>query len=153
MGKLWAAANDFTFIDIDEEIEKQEHKTIAAIFENKGEDYFRQKEAILLRSLITQNNCIISCGGGTPCFFDNMAWMNENGLTILLNAGPQYILNNIKNEKDKRPLLKVTNEAELLFFIEQKLKERMPFYANAKIILPTAELNIDSIKDFISHSL
>ncbi len=152
-GRLWAAAHNFNFIDIDEELEKQEQKTVAAIFETRGEDYFRQKETILLRSLTAQSNSIVSCGGGTPCFFDNMAWMNKNGLTIFLEATTQFILKNIKNEKDKRPLIKDKDDAEILFFIDQKLKERQPYYSKAKIILPAEDLNIDSIKKVINLSL
>ena len=84
-GRQWSDVYDLKFIDLDEKIENQEHKSIIEIFENEGEDYFRQKEAILLRSLIKEDNCIISCGGGTPCFFDNMDWMNEQGITIWLD--------------------------------------------------------------------
>ena len=152
-GRLWAAAHNFNFIDIDEELEKQEQKTVAEIFETRGEDYFRQKETILLRSLTAQSNSIVSCGGGTPCFFDNMAWMNKNGLTIFLEATTQFILKNIKNEKDKRPLIKDKDDAEILFFIDQKLKERQPYYSKAKIILQAEDLNIDSIKKVINLSL
>lgn len=152
-GRLWAAAHNFNFIDLDEELEKQEQKTVAEIFETRGEDYFRQKETILLRSLTAQSNSIVSCGGGTPCFFDNMAWMNKNGLTIFLEATTQFILKNIKNEKDKRPLIKDKDDAEIIFFIEQKLKERQPYYSKAKIIFPAEDLNIDSIKKVINLSL
>ena len=152
-GRLWAAAHNFNFIDLDEELEKQEQKTVAAIFETRGEDYFRQKETILLRSLTAQSNSIVSCGGGTPCFFDNMAWMNKNGLTIFLEATTQFILKNIKNEKDKRPLIKDKDDEEILFFIDQKLKERQPYYSKAKIIFPAEDLNIDSIKKVINLSL
>lgn len=152
-GRLWAAAHNFNFIDLDEELEKQEQKTVAAIFETRGEDYFRQKETILLRSLTAQSNSIVSCGGGTPCFFDNMAWMNKNGLTIFLEATTQFILKNIKNEKDKRPLIKDKDDAEVIFFIDQKLKERQPYYSKAKIIFPAEDLNIDSIKKVINLSL
>ncbi len=152
-GRLWATAHNFNFIDLDEELEKHEQKTVAEIFETRGEDYFRQKETILLRSLTAQSNSIVSCGGGTPCFFDNMAWMNKNGLTIFLEASTQFILKNIKNEKDKRPLIKDKDDAEIIFFIDQKLKERQPYYSKAKIIFPAEDLNIDSIKKIINLSL
>lgn len=143
-GKIWAAKHQFDFIDLDDEIEKREQQSVADIFEKKGEVYFREKEAEVLRSLDLAENMIISCGGGSPCFYDNMKWMNEHGLTVFLNASAHYILNNIKNEKDKRPLLKYTNDAELLFFIEQKIKERMSFYNKAKIIVEAATLHSDS---------
>jgi shikimate kinase len=144
-GKIWAAKNGLDFYDLDELIEKKEGKTIAAIFETAGEDYFRKIEIVALQSFAAIENCIIACGGGAACFNDNMQWMNDNGKTVYLSAKPQYILTRVKEEKDKRPLINKLNEAELLFFIEQKLKEREPFYNQANFILPATELNDDSL--------
>ena len=83
---------------------------------------------------------MIACGGGTPCFDDNIEWMNKNGTVIYLLAKPQYIFDRVMEEKIERPLINKLNTAELLFFIEQKLKEREPFYNQAKIILSVNEL-------------
>lgn len=145
-GKQWADAHKMSFIDIDELIEKAEGQTVVDIFEKAGEEYFRVKEASILRDQRLQQNCIISCGGGAPCFYDNMEWMNENGITIYLSASPSYILKNVMEEKEKRPLIKNVNEAELLFFIEQKLKERKPFYSKAKLEFDAETLRVDSLK-------
>jgi shikimate kinase len=145
-GRIWARQQGLDFYDLDEVIEKKEGRTIAAIFEKDGEDHFRKIETIALKDLAEKENCIIACGGGTACFNDNMQWMNENGTTIYLSATPSYILSRVKEEKDKRPLINKHNEAELLFFIEQKLKEREPFYRQAQIILPVTELNESSIQ-------
>jgi shikimate kinase len=142
-GKIWAQENNLTFYDLDEVVEKEQGKTIAVIFEKEGEDNFRKIEASALRAFAETESCIIACGGGTACFNDNMQWMNENGTTVYLSATPPYILSRVKEEKDKRPLINKLNEAELLFFIEQKLKEREPFYSQSKFILPVAELNDD----------
>lgn len=90
-GKKWARQSGLAFFDLDEEIEKQEGKTIAAIFEEDGEDYFRKIEATALRAFTNNKNCLISCGGGTACFNNNMQWMNEHGATLYLFATPQYI--------------------------------------------------------------
>jgi shikimate kinase len=128
-------------------IEKNQDRSIAAIFEKQGEDHFRKIENAALRSLAATTNCIIACGGGTPCFYDNMQWMNEHGTTVYIEASPQYILSRVKAEKDKRPLISKLNEAELLFFIEQKLKEREHFYKQARIILPVADLNENSLSN------
>ena len=144
-GKIWAQKNGLDFYDLDEIIEAQEGRSIAAIFEKEGEEYFRKKEREALRTFSLKDNCVIACGGGAACFNNNMQWMNENGITVYLSATPQYILLRIKEEKDKRPLINKLNEAELLFFIEQKLKERESFYNQAKIILPAAGLNDDSL--------
>ena len=89
---------------------------------------------------------IMSCGGGAPCFNNNMQWMNENGTTIYLSAAPEFLYSRLLEEKDKRPLLKNLAEPELLSFIEQKLKEREPFYKQAKFILPSEDLNMESLQ-------
>lgn len=149
-GRVWAEQAGLPFIDLDEAIERVEGACIADIFQNKGEDYFRSLEKTTLRKLGATHTGVISCGGGTPCFEDNMTWMNQHGVTVYLKASPNFILERVKDEKEKRPLIHKLNEAELLFFIEQKLKEREPFYSSA-----TYTINVDSgagddLPDFIN---
>ena len=144
-GKIWAQQKGLDFYDLDEIVEAKEGKSIAAIFEKEGEDYFRKTETEALHTLSEKDGCIIACGGGTACFNDNIQWMNKQGTSVYLSATPTDILNRVIEEKDKRPLLNKLNEAELLFFIEQKLKEREPFYNQAKIILPVTALNENSL--------
>ena len=145
-GKIWAQKKGLDFYDLDEIIEEKEGRSIATIFEKEGEVYFRKTETEALHTFSEKDNCIIACGGGAACFNDNIRWMNENGTTVYLAASPQYILSRVKEEeKGKRPLINKLNEAELLFFIEQKLKERELFYKQAKIILSVANVNDDSI--------
>ncbi len=151
-GEQWAKEFKMEFFDIDSLIEKEEQASVVDIFEKAGEDYFRVKEASKLRDLLHNENCIISCGGGAPCFYDNMGLMNESGTTVYLTASPQYILEKVLLEKEKRPIIKHINEAELLFFIEQKLKERFPFYCQAKITLNAETLNTDSLHSVISSA-
>jgi shikimate kinase len=151
-GKLWAAANDFSFTDLDEAIEKTESKTVAEIFEIHGEDYFRLLETKMLHSFSNKENIIIACGGGTPCFHENMQWMNEHGTTVYISSTTKRILERVLEEKDKRPLLKKLNNAELLFFIEQKLKEREPFYTQAKIILDAETITNETFKEEILNN-
>lgn len=148
-GKIWAARHNYSFVDLDEAIEKNEQNTVAGIFETRGEDYFRQKEAIMLRTMDEYTNTIISCGGGTPCFFDNITWMNEHGTVVFLEATSAFILKNILTGENKRPLVKKLNEAELLFFVEQTLKERNGFYQQAGIILKAEDLQDTSIDSII----
>jgi shikimate kinase len=149
-GKIWASHHKLKFIDLDIEIEKKIGLSVDEIFEKKGEDFFRHAEAEILLEMEQYDNCIIACGGGTPCFKNNMDWMNNNGLTILLNSTPSKILENIINDNKERPLLKKINKGELLFFIEMKLKERMDFYNKAKVRLESFDLDSNSI-DTILH--
>jgi shikimate kinase len=141
-GRIWAAIHKLGFVDLDEMIEMKEQKKIAAIFETKGEDYFRLLEAAALRECKALSNTIIACGGGTPCFDGNMQWMNEHGTTIYLTSTPEEILRRLgkAQQQEQRPLINETSPAELLFFIEKKLKEREPFYSLANIILPASQI-------------
>lgn len=149
-GKKWAQQYGLDFYDLDQLIETEHNKTIATIFENDGEDIFRQMETVELKKLAAKDKCIIACGGGTACYAENMQWMNDNGITVYLQASPQYIYDQVLEETEKRPLIKKVSRAELLFFIEQKLKEREPFYNQAKITLPVQDLHDNFVPAFIT---
>ncbi len=151
-GKKWSQQYHYDIYDLDEVIEGDRQKTIAAIFDKKGEDYFRKIETETLKTFSEKHNCIIACGGGTACFNDNMKWMNENGTTVYLQATPQYIYDRVAEEQEKRPLISKLNKAELLFFIEQKLKERESFYKQAKIIIPVQELDKNYVPQFLTSN-
>ena len=144
-GKIWATQMGLAFYDLDEIVATKQGKTIAAIFEKEGESFFRELETAALHNFAEKQNCIVACGGGAACFNNNMEWMNKQGITIYLSATVQFIFNHVIAEKNKRPLIKKLNEAELLFFIEQKLKEREAFYNQAKFILSVDELNEKSL--------
>ena len=148
-GRLWAQKFSLDFFDLDEVIETAEQKSVAIIFEQHGEAYFRGIEQVALKKFSEKDNCIIACGGGAACFNDNIQWMNEQGKTVYLSATPQYIFDRVMDEQDKRPLLHKLNKAELLFFIEKKLKEREAFYKQAKFILPVDELTDDFVPKFL----
>lgn len=147
-GKQWAAQLQYNFIDLDNRIIEIENSSVSRIFEKKGEPYFRKVEAATLRTF-TESNTLIACGGGTAVYENNLEWMNEKGITIYLKAPAKYLLENIKKEPGQRPLIKETNEAELLFFIQQKLKEREVFYAQAKYTLDVETLNLKSLHKII----
>ena len=148
-GKIWAEETGYTFIDLDEIIEKAEKSSINNIFEKKGEAYFRQTEAILLRSMQQHENTIIACGGGTPCYYDNMQWINENGFSIWLQATENDILKNIQRRGASRPLLKGLDEKQLRSYIIDTLKEREQYYSRAGISLSVSALNKDVIQSLL----
>ncbi|MCY7290920.1 MAG: shikimate kinase [Ferruginibacter sp.] len=103
LGKLWADDNGIPFYDVDTLIEEEERMSISEIFSTFGEAYFREKEAAVLRNTDRFENAIIACGGGAPCYFDNMQWMNKNGITVFLNETEEQIYHHIKNDKKARP--------------------------------------------------
>lgn len=148
-GNRWSQQSGMPFFDLDAVIEATQQKTIAQIFEEKGEGYFRQLETGALQNFSGKQNCIIACGGGTPCFNNNIQWMNEQGTTVYLKATPEEIIKRVTGEQDKRPLIKNVSTEELYTFIEKKLQEREPFYSRAKYVLPVAQLNETTINSLI----
>lgn len=149
-GRIWAKKHQLSFVDLDEEIELSFGMKVEEIFEKHSEEKFRELEKFHLKKNENKKGMLISCGGGTPCFFDNMDWMLKNGLVVYLNASDRFVLEHVKEETKKRPLLKEVNESELLFFIQHKLAEREPVYKRANIILDVHSLNEGSL-DKILH--
>ena len=145
-GHIWALKNGYTFYDLDAQIEKAFKMPVQEIFEKHGEDKFRELERYHLRKFLNKKKCLIACGGGTPCFFDNLEWMKKHGDVIYLQATKEYILKRVMDETAKRPLLKEVNTSELLFFIEKKLKEREPVYLKADHILDVNKLSDNSLR-------
>ncbi len=146
LGRIWAAENALHFDDLDKIIEQAEGLTVAAIFEKKGESYFREKEKIVLEKTAAIQNVIIACGGGTPCFFDNMQWMLKNGTVVFLNETVEKILHNINTDNHTRPLLEGMNEEEKNKFIQKKITERLPIYTQSHITLSTKQLHEKAFK-------
>jgi shikimate kinase len=144
-GRIWAAKSGLNFFDLDEVIEHAFGMKITDIFEKKGEEKFRELERYHLRKFEHTKNFLLACGGGTPCFSDNMEWMKTQGPIFYLKAKAPLILEQVMNETEERPLLKKVNPSELLFFIQKKLKEREPYYSKADFILNVETLKEDSI--------
>ena len=144
-GHIWALEHGYRFYDLDTQIEKAFKMPVEEIFEKHGENKFREMERYHLRKFENKKKYLLSCGGGAPCFFDNLDWMKQHGVIIYLKASPEYILNRVMDETSKRPLLKEVNSAELLFFIQKKLQEREPVYLNANHILEVDKLKKDSL--------
>lgn len=132
------------FIDLDELITLKEGRSVRAIFEQRGENYFRATEASTLRQTLGYPPAVIACGGGTPCFNDSMAWMNQNGLTIFLDTDPQVLFQRLTMGKAHRPLIRGMSDQELKQYIQNKLNEREPYYKQASIIYrqQTGEENV-----------
>ncbi|MGQ1787301.1 MULTISPECIES: shikimate kinase [unclassified Saccharicrinis] len=141
------AMEGWTFLDLDHFIENKYHKTIPQIFEEKGEDGFRQIEASCLGEISCFEKVIVGAGGGTPCFFNNMEVMNNTGLSIYLQLTPQVIYNRLQTSKSQRPLIKGKKGDELLDYIAVKLAEREGFYTKAKLI---ADADNWVVEDFVN---
>ncbi|WP_459212867.1 shikimate kinase [Aquimarina rhabdastrellae] len=140
-------------IDLDDYIEAKEEKTIAEIFSTKGEIYFRKKESEYLKECLkTQENAIISLGGGTPCFGNNLAIIKDatNTITIYLNTTVGGLTKRLILEKSKRPLIAhLESETALEDFIRKHLFERSYYYNQADHNIKTDNKNIEEITEEI----
>ena len=135
LGKAFARAMGLTFVDLDWYIEERFHKTVSQIFTERGEEGFRELEKRMLHEASDFENVVISVGGGTPCFFDNMEYMNSRGYTVFLNASHEALLRrlSIPTAKAKRPIIADKTNEELSQFITEAMKLRAPFYSKASL--------------------
>ncbi|MBR6285786.1 MAG: shikimate kinase [Bacteroidaceae bacterium] len=150
IGKLLAEDLKLQFFDIDWYIEDRFHKKIPQIFEERGEEGFRQIERNMLHEVAEFEDVLISSGGGTPCFFDNMDYMNQQAKTVYLKASPEVLYDHLKMGRTERPLLADKTPEEMKEFISQSLEKREPFYSKAKYTINIDLLdNYDKIKESI----
>lgn len=139
-GRELAKKLNLEFVDMDHYIQARFQKTVGQLFAEYGEEEFRNIERKILREVSDIEDVVISTGGGTPCFFDNIDYMNQAGMTIYLKASPKALSERLNSCKEKRPLIKDKNEQELHSFVVESLQKREPWYAKAQIIFGTEEL-------------
>ena len=132
VGRALAKELGLAFYDLDWYISSRMHKTIGQLFEERGEDGFRQIERNMLHEIAEFEDVVISCGGGTPCFFDNIDYMNRQGEVIYLKTDPETIYKHLKMSKNDRPLLRGKSQQQLLSFINEQLQARSPYYSKAR---------------------
>jgi shikimate kinase len=124
--KLKAGGYDLDFL-----IESHEEKSISEIFAEEGEAYFRRAESKILHWFKEKKSFVLATGGGTPCFHDNMQWMNEQGITIWIDEPVEVLVARLQPEKEFRPLIKDLSDEALKQFLTDKLVQRYPFYQQA----------------------
>lgn len=107
LGKAFARKLNIPFIDLDWYIEERFHKTVQELFAERGENGFREIERNMLHEVGDFEDVLIAAGGGTPCFFDNMDYMNSVGDTVFLDVNPEVLFRRLKIAKAKRPLLQI----------------------------------------------
>jgi len=141
VGKALSKALNIPFYDLDWYIETRRRKKISEIFAEHGEEGFRQIEHNMLHEVAEFEDVIISCGGGTPCFFDNIDYLNRQGDVVWLKATPEVLYQHLLMSKNDRPLLKGKSPEELITFIREQLSVREPFYQKAKYTLDVSLLD------------
>ena len=150
LGRALAADLGLSFYDLDWYIRERYRLTVQEIFAQKGESGFRDLERRMLHEVAEFEDVVVALGGGTPCFFDNMAYINAQAETVYLKASPQVLAAHIRMGKGVRPLLQGKTPQELDAYIHQSLAEREPFYSQARYTL-----DVDLLDNFtkIQHSV
>src|SRR6185436_18916719 len=141
------------FFDMDEQIVNSEGKSINDIFEKFGEEYFRLKEKGILHTT-TENNSsfVMACGGGSPCYFNNIDYMNQSGTTVWLNVPMNILFERLKTEKEKRPLLRELSDDQLKSFVIKKFADRKIYYEQAEVVIDDENISLDHFIEKIFHT-
>lgn len=140
LGKALAHRLHLPFIDLDSYIEERMHKRVSTLFAERGEDGFRELERKMLHEVGEFEDVIISTGGGAPCFFDNMEYMNRQGTTVFIQVQPDLLFRRLRVAKQQRPILQNKSDEELSRFIVEALERRLPFYKQAHYLFDGDEL-------------
>ncbi|NPA37913.1 MAG: shikimate kinase [Chlorobi bacterium] len=143
LGRHLAKALGWKFIDLDDHFENKFRTTVPLFFKEFGERGFRDAERAALLDMENEEKAVVAAGGGTPCFFDNMDFMNRTGITIYMQVSPEELARRLSEARVVRPLVQGKTGEELLAYIREKLAEREPFYNKAKIIADASKLNLD----------
>lgn len=141
------------FFDMDEQVVNSEGMSINDIFEKQGEEYFRVKEKEVLH-IITESHSsfVMACGGGSPCYFNNIEYMNKSGTTVWLNTPMQVLFSRLVKEKNDRPLLRRLTDDQLMSFIVKKFSDRKIYYEQSHIAIEDDNLTLDQLIEKIFHA-
>lgn len=142
LGEVLARQMGLRFIDLDDFIEQRHGATITEIFDEMGENRFREMETEALCLVAESGDVIVACGGGTPCHGDNMALMNEAGVTVWLTTSPERITTRLllPDQKSKRPKVARISSDEVLPLVQQELQARAPYYSEAQLQFDSTDI-------------
>ena len=153
VGKRLAELLSLSFVDLDAFIENKHRKTVSVLFAENGEDGFRKIENRVLHEVAEFEDVVISTGGGTPCFSNNMEMMNRTGVTIYLKACPEDLANHLLASKTVRPLIAGKSKEELIPFIAEHLAHRECYYSKAQIVYHTDHLITKEEIHLMTHEI
>lgn len=141
---------NFELIDLDQKISEHHQQTIPEIFQNKGEIFFRKEEKRILEEILdSKDNIILSLGGGTPVYYNNMEIINEKSKSIFLRASVKTLTERVLLQKHTRPLIAKLEDSDVPEFIAKHLFERNAYYSQAHFIVDTDSKNTNLISDEI----
>ena len=148
LGKKLSRSLGYKFVDLDKLIERDQGTNISSIFSQKGEAYFREVESRILKEIIPDSSIVLASGGGTPCFFDNMEYIKNLGVSVFLDVPAADLAKRIENHgKDDRPVLSGAKSLEAE--IKRKIDERLPFYSQADFIIK-GEIDVGHILEVLT---
>lgn len=152
LGRLLSHKIGIPFFDLDEQVTEHAGKSIVDIFAEEGEEYFRMQEKDVLH-IITESHdgFVMACGGGSPCYFNNIEYMHTAGTTVWINTPLDTIFSRLIGEKDKRPLIKSLSDEQLKSFISKKFADRKIYYEQADIIVDEEPVQLEHIIEKIFH--
>ena len=152
-GRLLGEKLNLPFFDLDEQVVSHEDKSIAEIFAEYGEEYFRELEKNTLHLLTeSHDSFILASGGGTPCYFNNIEYMKDTGTVVWINTDTDELHKRLLNEKDKRPLIKDLSDDQLRRFILKKYADRRIYYQQADITVDEQPVELDKLIQKIFHA-
>ncbi len=152
-GRLLSRKLSIPFFDLDEQVTEHAGIPISEIFATKGEEHFRLIEKDTLH-IITESHesFVMACGGGSPCYLNNIEYMNQSGMTVWINTPLDILFQRLVNEKDKRPLIKDLSDEQLQYFISKKFSDRKIYYEQASITVDEKGELLDKIVQRIFHA-
>ena len=152
-GKLLSLKLSFPFFDLDDQITSREGKTINQIFNEKGEEDFRMIEKDILYTITeSHDNFVMACGGGAPCYFNNIDYMNQSGTTVWINTPIEELCKRLLEEKMQRPLIKELTDEETRIFIQKKFADRKIYYEQANITIDENPIRLEYLIEKIFYS-
>jgi shikimate kinase len=152
-GKQLSEKLRLPFFDLDEQITTHEGKSIPEIFADNGEEYFRLLEKDILHILTEgHENFVMACGGGTPCYYNNIDYMNHSGTTIWINTSIDVLFQRLIKEKQQRPLIKNLSNEQVRGFIIKKFSDRKIYYEQADLIIDEDPVRLENLVEKIFHA-
>jgi shikimate kinase len=152
-GRLLSEKLGIRFFDLDEQVTEHAGKSIPEIFATEGEEQFRMMEKDILY-IITESHdsFVMACGGGSPCYFNNIDYMNQAGTTVWISTPLDILFERLVKEKDKRPLIQQLTEEQLRGFINKKFADRKIYYEQADVTVDEQPVQLDSLIEKIFHA-
>lgn len=151
IGRSLASKLEMEHVDLDCYIQEAENMTVGDIFAAHGEEYFRDLETKYLAEVVTKDNLVLSTGGGTPCWGNNMETLKNHGVTIYLKCSPEMLTDRLLHSKNKRPLIEGKSEDELKKYVTEMIEKREEYYNQASVIISNPSRDVTQILEILSY--